>query len=353
MNKKPVMTIALLAKELGLGKATVSLALRDDPRIRKETRIRVQKVAAERGYQANPVVAHVMSQLRSARVSDYRATLALANLGSQSEDLENNTTFRAIASGFRARAATLGYAVDDFWMGDATYRQPGKLKSVLHARRIDGVALLAIREKNRLPDPIQEILPDCVAVGLGVRMVLPLIHCCSNNQYGTSLNAVRRAREMGKKRIGLVVAEEIDRLLNGKLSMGFRFGLEEGGEKAEVAASRIWPFQPKEVTGFLQWQASFQPDILLTTHAEIADWLRRSPGGGKTTALAHLDMDPSMSGWGGMNQRNEMVGAFGADLLTAHMARGEKGIPPSAKTMLVESEWVEGKSLRPAEFLIS
>lgn len=352
MSKRVAVTIAILAKELGLGKATVSLALRDDPRIRKETRSRVRRHAEERGYQANPVVAHVMSQLRSARVSDYRATLALANLGSQSEDLESNTTFRSMAAGFRSRAAALGYVVDDFWIGDPLYRQPEKLKSILHARKIDGVALLAIREKDRLPDPIREILPHCVAVALGVRMVSPLIHCCANNQYSTSLNAVRQVREAGKKKIGLVVAGEIDRLLNGKLSMGFRFGLEEAGEKPDVAANRIWNFQPKDVTGFLRWHESFHPDILLTTHAEIAEWLRHSSAGGKTTALAHLDVDPSMSGWGGMNQRNEMVGAFGADLLTAHMARGEKGIPPSAKTMLVESEWEEGKSLRAAEFLI-
>ena len=351
MSLKNSVTIATLANELGLGKATVSLALRDDPRIRKETRIRVQRLAAQRGYQANPVVAHVMSQLRSARVSDYRATLGLANLGARMEDLENNTTFRSIATGFRARATSLGYAVDDFWMGDPIYRQPGKLKSVLNARKIDGVALLAIREKDRLPDAILEILPDCVTVGLGVRMVLPLIHCCSNNQYGTSLNAVRHVRESGKKRIGLVVAGEIDRLLNGKLSMGFRFGLEEAGEKPEVAASRIWLFHSHDMEGFLRWYESFQPDALLTTHKEIADWLRREPAGGKQTALAHLDVDPSMSGWGGMNQRNELVGAFGVDLLTAHMSRGEKGIPPSAKTMLLESQWVEGRSLQPADFL--
>ena len=45
---KNVLTIATLAKELGLGKATVSLALRDDPRIRKETRERVQRHAEKR-----------------------------------------------------------------------------------------------------------------------------------------------------------------------------------------------------------------------------------------------------------------------------------------------------------------
>ena len=40
------------------------------------------------------------------------------------------------------------------------------------------------------------------------------------------------------------------------------------------------------------------------------------------------------------------------DLLTAHLARRELGLPSAVKTMLVESEWVEGRSLRATEFLV-
>ncbi|NDA10821.1 MAG: LacI family DNA-binding transcriptional regulator, partial [Verrucomicrobia bacterium] len=54
MPNKNILTIGILAKELGLGKATVSLALRDDPRIRKQTRERVQQHADKRGYTTNP-----------------------------------------------------------------------------------------------------------------------------------------------------------------------------------------------------------------------------------------------------------------------------------------------------------
>ncbi len=96
MSVKNLVTIAVLAKELGLGKATVSLALRDDPRIRKQTRERVQRHADKRGYAANPMVAHVMSQLRSTRVSEYRATVALINTAPQEQTIRTNTTYRSI-----------------------------------------------------------------------------------------------------------------------------------------------------------------------------------------------------------------------------------------------------------------
>ncbi|NCW26411.1 MAG: LacI family transcriptional regulator, partial [Betaproteobacteria bacterium] len=162
MHKSESVTIAVLAKELGLGKATVSLALRDDPRIRKQTREQVQRHAEKRGYSANPMVAHVMSQLRSARVSNYRATLALANLAAREGDLQSNTTFHAIHQGFRSRARELGYSVDDFWLGDPVYQDPEKLRGVLRARRIEGVAIVAMNEKDQLPKAILNIMPDCV-----------------------------------------------------------------------------------------------------------------------------------------------------------------------------------------------
>jgi len=349
--KKPQqVTIADLARELDLGKATVSLALREDPRIRKATRDRVQRHAEKRGYQSNPMVAHVMSQLRSARVSNYRATLALASLAPREGDLLSNTTFHAIAEGFRGRAKELGYAVDDFWLGDPIYREPEKLRSVLRARRIEGVAIVAMNEKDQLPEAISNVTPDCVVVGLGIRLVQPLVHCCCNNQYGTSLNAVRRVLGWGGKRVGLVLQAEDDRLLNGKFSMGFRYALEEAGERPELVASRVWSFQPDDRDGFFRWYDGFRPEWILTNRTGIADWLREGPTAAKKTAMAHLDWDSSMVGWAGMNQHNDLVGVYGVDLLTAHLSRREIGLPSSAKTLLVESEWVEGSSMRPGEF---
>ena len=350
MHKSESVTIAVLAKELGLGKATVSLALRDDPRIRKQTREQVQRHAEKRGYSANPMVAHVMSQLRSARVSNYRATLALANLAAREGDLQSNTTFHAIHQGFRSRARELGYSVDDFWLGDPVYQDPEKLRSVLRARRIEGVAIVAMNEKDQLPKAILNLMPDCVVVGLGIRLAQPRVHCCCNNQYETSLHAVRQALEAGKRRLGLVLQMEDDQLLNGKFSMGFRYALERAGESPEVAASRIWSFQSHDMDGFFRWHESFRPEWILTNRTGIADWLRLGPAAARKTSLAHLDLDSSMEGWAGMNQHNDLVGVYGVDLLTAHLSRREIGLPSSAKTLLVESEWVDGASLRPEEF---
>ena len=352
MSAKNLVTIAVLAKELGLGKATVSLALRDDPRIRKQTRERVQRHADKRGYAANPMVAHVMSQLRSAKVSEYRATVALINTAPQEQTIRTNTTYRSIADGFRQRAAELRYQVEDMWIGDEIFADPDKLKRVFHTRKIEGMAFLGIAERALLPEPVHALLSRSVFVGLGVRLTQPLVHCCANNQYNTALLATQKLLARGLNRIGLVMSRAIDRQIDGRFTMGFRRAMEEAGWRPDNAVSMIWSHQPNDAVGFYQWLDLARPDALLCTHTEIPGWLKSAPGGVRKVALAHLDWDPSMHGWAGTNQHNDLVGVFGADLLTAHLARRDLGLPEAVKTMLVESEWVDGRSLRPAEFLV-
>jgi LacI family transcriptional regulator len=352
MAGKNIVTIALLAKELGLGKATISLALRDDPRIRKQTRERVQRHADKRGYAANPMVAHVMSQLRSAKVSEYRATVALINVATREDAIRSSTTFRTIADGFRKRAAELSYQVEDLWIGDEIFADPERLKKVFLTRKIEGMAFVGMSERAHLPDQVHAILSRSVFVGLGVRLTQPLVHCCANNQYNTALLAAQKMLSTGFPRVGLVKSLAVDRALDGRISMGFRRALEEAGWRDENAHAMIWRYQPNDAAGFLKWCDEAKPDVILTVHTDVAGWLKSAPGGSRKIALAHLDWNPSFEGWAGMNQHNDKVGSFGAELLTAHLARRDLGLPDAVKTMLVESEWIDGKSLRPGEFLV-
>jgi len=351
MAGRNLVTIAVLAKELGLGKATISLALRDDPRIRKQTRERVQCHADKRGYAANPMVAHVMSQLRSARVSEYRATVALINVAPREDAIRSSVAFRAMADGFRKRAAELSYLVEDLWIGDEIFADPDRLKKVFLTRKIEGMAFVGMLERAHLPDPVHAVLSRSVFVGLGVRLTQPLVHCCANNQYNTALLATQKMLSKGFFRVGLVKSLSIDRALDGRISMGFRRALEEAGWKEDNARRMIWRFQPNDSVGFLRWCDEAKPDVILTMHTDVAGWLKSAPGGARKIALAHLDWNPSFEGWAGMNQHNDKVGSFGAELLTAHLARRDLGLPDAVKTMLVESEWVDGRSLRATEFL--
>lgn len=342
------LSMADLAQAAGVGKATVSLALRNDPRIRESTRRRIQALAKKMGYRANPMVALVMSQLRSGSTTQYRGSLALVGLHITQALAEQNHTFRSLLRGFQNRATSLGYQVDQFWSDDLLLQGNPKLPDVLQARGIQGVAFLGLPPKATLPSWTESIISHQASVVLGTRPSSPPIHCSSNDQYSTSFDAVRQLHAVGKKRPGLVISSAIDAILYGRFSAAFLQSQTTTGEPLHKIIERIWWFQPGDQSSFLEWIARTKPDSLLTTHLEIAPWLKNA----KTPppALAHLDWDPSMTGWAGMNQNNETVGANAVDLLSSHLMRGELGIPPSAKVLQVESRWVDGDSLHPKTF---
>src|SRR5688572_11182124 len=69
------LTMQQVAAAAGVSKATVSLALHDDPRITAEVRAKVQEAARRLGYRPNPLLAVHMAHLRTSRPARWQATL--------------------------------------------------------------------------------------------------------------------------------------------------------------------------------------------------------------------------------------------------------------------------------------
>jgi len=58
--------------------------------------------------------------------------------------------------------------------------------------------------------------------------------------------------------------------------------------------------------------------------------------------------EPPQCGSGsGTDQREDQIGAAGVDLVVEQLVRGELGIPPFQKEVLIKGEWVEGPTVRP------
>jgi LacI family transcriptional regulator len=48
-----------------------------------------------------------------------------------------------------------------------------------------------------------------------------------------------------------------------------------------------------------------------------------------------------------MNQNNDLVGAAAVDLVVGELHRNEAGIPTYPKCVMIESQWIEGTTLKP------
>ena len=204
MERNP--TIRDIAHEAGVSPATASLALRNDPRLRKETCEKVKLVAEKLNYHPNAVVSQRLAQLRTNRTPKYQATIALVNASESATSMSEIPTFREWERGCRERATHLGYNIDPFWLYEKQV-SPHRLATILKARNIRGVIIAAFVDKTHAPVGLEEIWEGFACVLLGLNNVRPLCHTSCNDQYMTTWRAFEEAILLGYSRPALVISE--------------------------------------------------------------------------------------------------------------------------------------------------
>lgn len=332
-----------VAEVAGVSKSAVSLALRDDPRLALDTRRRVQEVASRLGYRKNPIVASLMAQLRVSHTPKFKANIALINCSPERTvfDLPGFADFRR---GIRERAGKAGYGVEEFWTEEPG-RKLARLHQILVARSIKGLIVTATVDGRPLFEGAPEFFREFCLVAVGIGRTQPALHRASNNHFQTARRAVEAAHVLGYRRPGLVSWDRLDRSLDRAYSAGVQagvFDLQSSG--MEPVAPLL--FDPPDPRAFANWWHEFRPDIIVTEHSPVRDWLRELelnlPG---DVGLLHLDWAPHLADWAGMNQNNRVVGAAAADLIVTQTTNNELGPPEQPKLVLIESDFVWGPSV--------
>lgn len=340
-------TIRTLAKTAGVSNATVSLALRNHPRIRPEVRERIQRMAAEAGYQSNPLVANLLVQLRASKASGYQSTLGLLYLGPEVGLLSTEPTFQSWIKGCRDRASALGHGLDQFSLFEPGL-SPGRLARILYARNIQGVVVIGPFEKCVIPRELDPIWERTAAVVIGVRPEHPALAFVSNDQFSTAVRAVKEVVRLGYRRPGLCLHPDVDDWVEDRFSGGFL-----AAQRKLPAGNRLPPFDyptpgqdPAAVARFKAWVRTHRPDVIVTVHREIESWLRsmdiRVP---RDMGLVHLDRTDNVA-WAGIQQNSELVGRAAVDMVIGQLHRNEYGVPPFQKCMFISGNWVPERTVR-------
>ena len=341
MGESP--TLRTLAKIAGVSKTTVSLALRDHPRIRPEVRRQIQQVAAEAGYRPNALVANLLAQLRISKTSKYQSTLGLLCVAKDPSELETVPTFRAWIAGCRARATEQGYGFDQLslYKPDIT---SARLVKILDARNIRGLALAGFYEGESLTKEFDPIWRRSAMVALGTRPTWPVIHFVSNDQYVTVFRAVRELAELGYQRLGLCLGAHVDNIVENRFTAGFCAAQKRLSLDRSVP---IFDLQPGTKKLFASWLKQYQPEVILTIHAEIKAWVSAlGLSIPDDVGLVQLDKSSETCEWAGMQQNSELIGRAAVDLLIGQIHRNESGLPPVQKSMFINSTWSGGVTLR-------
>lgn len=335
-----------IAREAGLSKNTVSLALRRDPQIPDVTRERIEGIARRLGYQRNPVMAQLMVELRKARAVSYRRTLALLNANHDPRAFTRHPTIPPYVEGVRRRAAFHGYRLDPFWLHDPEL-YGDRLNRILKARGIRGVLIVGLMNENRLPERFAATWAEQACVVTGVRTRNPTLSFVCSDHHALVIEAVEQATRLGYQRPALVVDEHIDNLVDGRFSAGMGVA-----QKMLPARRRVPGFYRVEAARadraeFHAWRERHRPDVILSLYSYVHDWLvgsgLRVP---EDVGFIQLEHRKSHASWAGIDQHNDQTGEAAVDLLIGMLHHQEFGVPRHPRATLIGPSWVEGDTVR-------
>jgi DNA-binding LacI/PurR family transcriptional regulator len=322
----------MIAEESGVSQATVSRALRSDPRISEAVRLRVQTIAARLGYRPDPTMSKLMAHMRSLQQTRFQSLLGFIL---PEEDFLNDYS-REMVQGARERATTLGYAVDDFRTSLAP-RQIPALNRILKARGVEGIIIFP---RNHLePPPLKLDLTNLAAVACAsFDGVFPAHQVGSGHVQNIEL-VFSKLEKSKWKRPGLVTWEDFDRRQRWAPRMAYyHFYHDVLGEIPPPLFD--WH---KNGNGdeklFLKWFRKVEPDVLLVVGPIIAaaarNILRRN---GIRRKLPMIGIGHTEAGISGVDEKPSTIGSAAVDVLTSHILRSEKGWPKDVKIMTLTGE---------------
>ena len=333
-------TMADVARRVGVHPATVSRALRNDPRITPAQRENVQRIAAEMGYRKNALVAALMSVRRSRRAPAYQATLAFVTRYPAGRAPFFRSEFGQLLAGARARALAQGYRVEEFNVHDPAL-STARSTAILLSRGVRGVIVAPLHSIHE-PVELDWAQFSAVAIGYSLRGV-PLSRISPHHFNGLTL-AAGQCRAAGRTRLGLVLPRRVHEKVQKRWLAALLL------DQAEHPGPTVPPLLLDEWTEaeFAAWFGRHRPDAVLCINASVLqDWLRRLGPAAHEVALVSLDWRPRDRGVAGIEQDYPHIGATAVDTVIGMLHRNEPGPPPQPLTLLLDGVWTPGRTLRP------
>ena len=334
------VTLRHLATKLGFHLSTVSLALRNSPKLPARTCRKVQKLARRMGYRPDPMLTAISVYRKIEASPRYQATIAWINNWPGRRDMLGNHTHREYCEGARERAEECGYVLEDFWLLEPGLKTE-KLGRVFKARNIQ--ALLFAPQPKAQPLPAFRY-DDFFAVAIGYTIQPPVLNCVTNHHFHTMNLLLKHLQEMNYRRIGLCM----DSVWDDKVENCWLGGMTLWHWK-NPGLKVVPPFREQfsEVKAFQAWLRRDKPDVIIS-HDRFAEALKnldyRIP---RDIGFASLDLNPEEKYLSGACQNSRLIGRKAVNFLIDMLHSGERGIPRFPSRLLVESEWRPGKTLRP------
>lgn len=339
--KPSLPTVRSIAAHLGLSRTTVSDALRGCGRVGKHTADRVRRAARELDYRPNPLTGSVMSAMRRARSTSFHGTLAVVDL--HEPDHPHGPFHVEIVSGFRARAAELGFAAEEFVIGGQNLPLH-RLDQILQSRSVPGVLVL--------PSWYQ---PDLTGLewsryaGLYTDYIIerPSLHSVCADHYHLMITALELLKQRGYKRPGMLIQKRRDERIELRQTAAFRAfqATHFDGEPVPLLIKAEYAELEQQ---FPAWFRRNKPDVVLSHIEETTDWMKacgaRIP---ETHGFVALNVIGCTRPCAGLDLQGRVIGTRAAEMLIGQILRNERGLPEWPSRTVIAARWVDGPTVRP------
>ncbi len=347
---KPIITQKDIAQETGLDQSTVSLALRDDPRVSSRTRKRVLATARKLGYRKDPMLTALASYRGDRQQKTYHGTLAWLNDPEVYKlDYYEDSVYYHYRAGAQAQALQHGYKLEIFEVEMEAPNQR-RLSEILYHRGIEGIILPPLRHAG----PALKLEWEHFAVvTFGWTVMEPHFHCVSPNHYYNGTETVRNFRALGYQRIGAVLfmpPKDVGKWHYHLWAQGVETSVFTTGGPGAVPTLRLTSCERDQAEVFQAWYRKYRPDAIAMM-MECSDFVEDSLKeigiqAPRDVGLACFVYRSQQKHLAGVRENSPYIGKAAVDMLVGTIRRREFGAPPVRRMLQIDGSWEPGKSVR-------
>lgn len=339
------ITMSDVAREAKVHQTTVSLALRNDPRLPQETRERLQALAKRMGYQPDPMLS---------ALNFYRSSRGLAKAQPSMAFLMRSRVKRApnvffadeqFLKGARRACERLGYRLVPLQIAN-TPGEGMRLSRILRSRGIGGVIMASLdinlRSLEMEWDHFSALCIESQHLGLS-------LHTVGNNQTAITRLAVRRMHELGYRRIGLAVGAVEEASLGKPFGAGYMVEIHAHEGLVHIPPLLLRSNSEPTMSLWLRdWIGTHRIDAVLSNWSNMPELLRAAGFAVPAeVGLATLDQNPTRGATAGIRQSHDVVGERAVEGLALLMKTNQRGMIRLPNMTFVDGWWQDGPELPP------
>lgn len=345
MHRKPACTMRDVAAHLGISHATVSRALRNDPRITQAVRLSVVKAANTLGYKRDPRLAALMSHVRATKARAFQGTLAWItdhDIRQEAEHAPHELYWLPAVK----RAEQLGYKLERF-----TNVRPAdslRIERQLRARGIQGVVMQQFKAAFNLAE-WKLTWQRLAVIHNGSSQITQALDSVDADDIGNCVQVFRHLASRGHGRVGICTTHEIETATNYSLCTGWRrFQLLHPG-LPDIPPCLLPDLGPSSASIVRRWLDRHRVDAVVSQVRGMKELLEsqghRVP---EDLSLAYQGVNPNGTN-SGMWQREDLIAEAVIESVIASVEQGRFGLPAVPRLTLIPGTWHVGATCRPVE----